>query len=226
MPLKGAYYQASQRQRQRQHRHGYFRLTDAFFCDKNRIRKFGKEEHLVKCVTKTVEESIKKAAETKQDEAILLKIQDIDLVAKEVHYHAFCRKNYTRSVERHDVPKDGENESHAAMEAAHKAAFDKLCEHVNTSIISGENVERMSMLRERYLTYILQNSPECYNPDYKTDKLNTKLVKRFGSSIQFWQPNYRSEFVYSSDIKRVKQLKWHLKRRLLNPRDLKRQHPF
>ena len=88
------------------------------------------------------------------------------------------------------------------MEAAHKAAFDKLCEHINTSIISGGNVERMSMLRERYLTYIVQNSPECYNPDYKTDKLKTKLVKRFGSLIQFWQPNYRSEFVYSSDIKK------------------------
>ena len=45
------------------------------------------------------------------------------------------------------------------MQAAHKAVFENLCEHVNTSIISGGNVERMSMLRERYLTSILHNNP-------------------------------------------------------------------
>ena len=170
------------------------------FCDKGRIRKSGKEEHLVKCVTKTAEESMKRAAETKQDEFILLKIKDIDLVAKEAHYHASCRKSYTRSEERHDVPKKEELGGQADVEAAHKAAFENLCEHVNASIISGGNVERMSMLRERYLTSILHNNPDCYNPDYKTDKLKSKLVKRFGSSIQFWQPNYKSELVYASDI--------------------------
>ena len=170
------------------------------FCDKGRIRKSGKEEHLVKCVTKTAEESIKRAAETKQDDFILLKIKDIDLVAKEAHYHASCRKSYTRSEERHDVPKKEELGGQADVEAAHKAAFENLCEHVNASIISGGNVERMSMLRERYLTSILHNNPDCYNPDYKTDKLKSKLVKRFGSSIQFWQPNYKSELVYASDI--------------------------
>ena len=169
------------------------------FCDKGRIRKSGKEEHLVKCVTKTAEESIKRAAETKQDEFILLKIKDIDLVAKEAHYHASCRKNYTRSEERHDVPKKEELGGQADAEAAHKAAFENLCEHVNASIISGENVERMSM-RERYLTSILHNNLESYNPDYKTDELKSKLVKRFGSSIQFWQPNYKRELVYASDI--------------------------
>ena len=172
------------------------------FCDKNRLRKSGKEEHLVKCVTKTAEDSIKRAAETKQDGDILLKIQGIDLVAKEAHYHASFRKNYTQSVNSKEVPKEQEsNEAQAAMKAAHKAAFENLCGHVNTSIISGGNVERMSMLRERYLAYILQNSPDCYYPDYKPDKLKSKLVKEFGSSIQFWQPNHRSEFVYSSDIK-------------------------
>ena len=143
------------------------------FCDKGRIRKSGKEEHLVKCVTKTAEGSIKRAAETKQDEFIVLKIKDIDLVAKEAHYHASCRKSYTRSEERHDVPKKEELGGQADVEAAHKAAFENLCEHVNASIISGGNVERMSMLRERYLTSILHNNPDCYNPDYKIDKLKS-----------------------------------------------------
>ena len=72
------------------------------------------------------------------------------------------------------------------MEAAHTVAFENLCEHVNPSIILGGNVERMSMLRERYLTSILHNNPDFYNPDYNTDKLKSNLVKRFESSIQFW----------------------------------------
>ena len=143
-----------------------------------------------------------KEPQTKQDGDILLKIQGIDLVAKEAHYHASFRKNYTQSVNCKEVPKEQEsNEAQVAMKAAHKAAFDKLTEHVNKSIISGGNVERMSMLRERYLAYILQNSPDCDYPDYKPDNLMSKLVKQFGSSSQFWQPNYRSEFAYSSDIK-------------------------
>ena len=37
----------------------------------------------------------------------------------------------------------------ADVEAAHKAVFENLCEHVNTSIISEGNMERMSTLRER-----------------------------------------------------------------------------
>ena len=172
------------------------------FCDKNRLRKSGKEEHLFKCVTKTETQRQNRAAETKQDGDILLKIEGIDLVAKEAHYHASFHKNYTQSVNSKEVPKEQEsNEAQVALKAAHKAAFDKLTEHVNKSVISGGNVERMSMLRERYLSYILQNSPDCYYPDYKPDNLKSKLVKQFGSSIQFWQRNYRSEFVYSSDTK-------------------------
>ena len=78
----------------------------SLFCDKNRLRKSGKEEHLFKCVTKTTEDAIKRAAETKQDGDILLKIQGIDLSAKEAHYHASFRKNYTQSVNSKEVLKE------------------------------------------------------------------------------------------------------------------------
>ena len=48
------------------------------FCDKNLLRKSGKEDYPFKCVTKTTEDAIKRAAETKQDGDILLKIQGIN----------------------------------------------------------------------------------------------------------------------------------------------------
>ncbi|KAH3812644.1 hypothetical protein DPMN_141080 [Dreissena polymorpha] len=47
---------------------------------------------------------------------------------------------------------------------------------------------------------MMDNSPEFYNPSYKTDKLKNKLLREFQGQIQFWQPNYRSELVYSSNI--------------------------
>ena len=56
---------------------------------------------LVKCMTKTAEDSVKEAVTRKQDQHILLKVQDTDLAAREAHYHATCRRDYTREDDRH-----------------------------------------------------------------------------------------------------------------------------
>ena len=56
---------------------------------------------LVKCMTKTVEDSVEEAVTRKQDQHILLKVQDTDLAAREAHYHATCRRDYTREDDRH-----------------------------------------------------------------------------------------------------------------------------
>ena len=56
------------------------------------------------------------------------------------------------------------------------------------------------MLRELYLQYMLEKTPAFYNPDYKTYKLKSKLMKTFGNDIHFWQPNYKSELIYTSGL--------------------------
>ena len=56
---------------------------------------------LVKCMTKTAEDSVKEAVTRKQDQHILLKMQDTDLAAREAHYYATCRRDYTREDDRH-----------------------------------------------------------------------------------------------------------------------------
>ena len=56
---------------------------------------------LVKCMAKTAEDSVKEATKRKQDQHILLKVQDTDLAPREAHYHATCRKYYTREDDRH-----------------------------------------------------------------------------------------------------------------------------
>ena len=57
---------------------------------------------LVKCMTKTAEDSVKEATKRKQNQHILLKVQDTDLVSREAHYHATCRRDYTREDDRHE----------------------------------------------------------------------------------------------------------------------------
>ena len=56
---------------------------------------------LVKYMAKTAEDSAIEATKRKQDQHILLKVQDTDLAAREAHYHATCRRDYTREDDRH-----------------------------------------------------------------------------------------------------------------------------
>ena len=52
-------------------------------------------------MTKTAEDSVKEATKTKQDQHILLKVQDTDLAAREADYHSTGRRDYTRKYDRH-----------------------------------------------------------------------------------------------------------------------------
>jgi len=52
-------------------------------------------------MTKTAEDSVKESVTRKQDQHILLKVKDTDLDAPEAHYHATCRRDYTREDDRH-----------------------------------------------------------------------------------------------------------------------------
>ena len=56
---------------------------------------------LVKCMAKTAEDSAKEATKRKQNQHIPLKVQNTNLAAREAHYHATCRRDYTREDDRH-----------------------------------------------------------------------------------------------------------------------------
>ena len=73
-------------------------------------------------------------------------------------------------------------------------------EYVEASIIGECQVEQMTMLCEKYASFMQESSPDSYNPNYKMCKLKAKLVNHFGTRIQIWQPNYRSELVYSDEV--------------------------
>jgi hypothetical protein len=180
--------------------------NECLFCSKGRKKGKLGEEGLTKCVSKNAELTIKQCAAEKQDFRLLGKVTDVDLIAKEARYHESCRKAYVRSEERqhHQVSVTLQTDDviygGAEQRAAYDEAFQYICQHVTTSIIKGGCVERMTMLRERYLNYILEKTPQYYNENHKTDKLKEKLIAFFGDKINFWRPNNRSDLVYSSNI--------------------------
>ena len=55
----------------------------------------------VENISQTAEDSAKEATKRKQDQHIPLKVQDTGLAAREAHYHATCRRDYTREDDRH-----------------------------------------------------------------------------------------------------------------------------
>ena len=52
-----------------------------------------------------------------------------------------------------------------------------LCYYIQENIIAGMKVERMTMLQERYLLYLMEFDADAYNENYKTDKLKDKNEK-------------------------------------------------
>lgn len=177
-----------------------FPTSQCLFCDKETIKVKGIKQKLVKCVTKCAEESIRLAAARSCDEKISCKILGQDLVAREAYYHNACRRKYTRSEARHVPHEDSES---SKSQAAHNDAFQFLSCYVEEQIIEGQNVERLTMLRERYLNYLLEKYPAVYNESYKTYKLKDKLIKHYQNRIRFWRPTSSrttSELVYSADV--------------------------
>ncbi|MES9879419.1 MAG: hypothetical protein ABW185_00875 [Sedimenticola sp.] len=159
-----------------------------------------KEENLIKCVWPAARAAaIQSSAKRKQD-AVYGKILGVDIIAREAHYHRSCYRDYNRMDTRNEMRTHEESNESKSEQAAHMAAVEHICAYIESSIIEGANVERMTMIKEKYLAFMLENHPQFYNQSYKTYKLKDKLIKVFGCRIKFWQPNYKSELVYSAEL--------------------------
>lgn len=159
-----------------------------------------KLEGLTKCVTETAKNSITQAAHFKSDSYIISLAETHCLIAQEAHYHESCRRYYVKNTNWREATATPANQYQKQLEEAHDRTFTYICNYVEKQIIENSNVERMTMIKEKYLEYLKTHHPEFYNPNYKTYKLKDRLQKKLGAKIQFWQPNYKSELVYSNDI--------------------------
>lgn len=177
--------------------------NECMFCEKNEkwiVRKgkgVNQRAKLVKCQTEAAENSIKEAAARNNDEYMIGKITGIDLIAKEAQYHDECRKAYIRPKH----VRKSNNQDDIDMKDAHDKAFEYLKNYIENQIINNLYVERISMLKGRYLKYMEDNFPEQHNPNYKTQKLKFKIQNWFGDRIKFVSTSdNRTEIIYCDSL--------------------------
>ena len=159
-----------------------FHRRNAFFCDRDRKRHGIRTEALVKCLTEQSELLIKECAEAKQDHTLLGKIDGVDLRAREAKYHESCRREYVRRVERPHHAQVEDAECASLAKAAHNDAFDTVCQYIDTKLVQGTKVVRVSMLKGMYVCHMANNHPDFHNPNYCSDKLKKKLMSHLATS--------------------------------------------
>jgi hypothetical protein len=175
-----------------------FLVNECLFCHRGRNKKLKRKvEGLVKCVTVCAENRRKLCAKLTQDSQLLGKIDGQDLRAREARYHESCRRTYCQNAE---AAKTAAQDTGRQQRDASNAAFEHVCAYIQDAVIVGHMVVRMTMLRDRYLAYIQEQSPDFYNPAYQTHVLKERLVRHFKKELTFSRTDRGSELVFASTL--------------------------
>ena len=163
-----------------------FPADTCIICDKKqkRLRGCTRYEKLVKCLTSDAETSIKQAATQAQDMEVIGRVQE-DLRAREAYYYESCRRNLLVKAKRRMQAAPKEDGNTAKKKAAYEDAFSHVCGYIEDRIIGASQVERMTMLRERFCSYMQEKHPDYYNPNYTTQKLKRRIANQLGTKRKF-----------------------------------------
>ena len=175
-----------------------FDKDKCIFCERQYRYNRRKREILTKCVTEIAKTTIAEAARYANDTRMIALTENNCLIAQEAYYHSACRKNYTRNHERHT--QNETSTEHIECQQAHNQAFDFIVKYVQEAIVDNGNVVRLSMITDKYQTYMESNFKAYYNPHYRSQKLKEKLESKFGEKIVFWSQNQSRTLVFSSNI--------------------------
>ena len=146
--------------------------SKCFFC-KNKMHK--KDKKLINISTFEACESIKKAAEAKNDEESLHTLRSVnDLLAAKAKYHKSCYGSYTSNSNlRFEVPCDKE-------ETKHNEAFSDLISIITPKIEAGNAYDINNLLN------IVKGSLQSKGVDcesYTRQKLKSRLVSHFKEGL-------------------------------------------
>ncbi len=166
---------------------------DCIFCNKDGIKKVKQGAIWTTETTCKFEfgggQTILHVAEQKKDFDLLRRIKGYDLFACEARYHRSCRRNYIRDPSSWQSSDAVATSHQAEMEAAHQNAFFAVCAVIDDNIIQQNAVMKLDDLRNTYIDSLRDTGH--YNENYRSEKLKTKLVKRYDKNLSF-QP-LRSE---------------------------------
>lgn len=166
------------------------------FCNRSRKKRQENHEELGSCETPDAQDKIKYAATVLKDEVLLLKIGNVDFIAKEVKYHHSCRKHYLNEAERQE--KSHKDTEHAQLRDPHQTAFKLLCEHKSTFIIQEGCAELLSSLHSRYLRVLVDLGE--YDSSYTSQKLCEKILKQYSDRLCTYRLSNRGTVLYAKHV--------------------------
>lgn len=165
---------------------------ECMLCKKVQIKVGHKYQKPKLILTTEASSNILKAANMKDDEALLLEIKDVDLIAKEFKRHEKCYRDYTRILYV-TKPKTPVNE---------KGNFEEVCRVIEDDVIASHKSVSMNVLIDIYGIGKTHQYRQC---------LKERLEKRFGDSISFIKTEYHQvQIIISTESIHEKSLSSYL----------------
>ena len=113
-------------------------------CKRYRIKRSGRHLLPTTISTQQAVNTIKEAAEAKEDQSLYYEIKDLDLIAKEFKYHDVCYREFTRK-------EDITHEKRKSLEDVRGTGnFEVVAKCVEEKILNKDLVVSMTVLHELY----------------------------------------------------------------------------
>ena len=139
---------------------------------------------------------LRRAAEAKDDENILIHIRGKDCVAIEVRYHKMCYTNYTKFLTR-----EKKSDENVYLNISYEESFAEFCkEIIEQKLIAKKKICYMSQLSRMFLE-IVKRTENVHAESFRAFRLKEKLMNKYPQLV-FHTPKVRnvSEMVYVEDL--------------------------
>ena len=167
--------------------------------EKTDIKDRRRKEKLTSCQTMKAGSTLLEAAKSRDDQRLVVALNDHDPVAIEVCYHKSCYRSYT-NLKKTEISRSEDGERDLEESQQYEAAFQELKIEIEQQLFQKFEVLHMSDLRERYVEKLFVQGIQ--NPLYRTEKLKARILKAYSDRVKFWHPRYRceTELIYCNDV--------------------------
>ena len=153
------------------------------FCEKAKYLKGIKtREALIQCVDLRADNTVRRAAMSKNDSRILA-IVSRELVAAEACYHKSCYRDYTRNVPGPLNIRETKEEVCDEYIRAETHAYEMLFNHIRTNLLQNPRVVRMSELYTLFTSFFKSQDIEI--KESTRTHFRRKLEGEFGDMLEF-----------------------------------------
>ena len=142
--------------------------------------------------------TLKNAAEIRNDEQMKTRISYLALIAYEAKFHKNCYQNYTSKSNLKYASSKGRAETEREKELG--STFKILLSEIEKDLSNGKVFE-VSGLLQRFKELLLMNYPNA-DPNYRSEKLKKRLKNHFTDKLfSFHQKNpAKSDYIMSSSV--------------------------